>query len=88
MKPSNWLGHNSLLILLIFALATGSGRPATALPQAGDYYVATNGDDGSGDGSSAKPWASATVASRTCMARMAVRYCLAGLWETLTFPVC
>jgi hypothetical protein len=45
-----------LAILCIVAIATLFASRVTA-SQAGPYYVATDGNDGSGDGSSENPWA-------------------------------
>jgi hypothetical protein len=61
-KSSNSLDHNFTLILTLLILVAGAGWPMTASPQAGTYYVAPNGDDSTGDGSSAKPWATITHA--------------------------
>ena len=61
-KSSNSLDHNFTLILTLLILVAGAGWPMTASPQAGTYYVAPNGDDSTGDGSSAKPWVTITHA--------------------------
>jgi hypothetical protein len=50
-----------LVILCIFIIAGFNTLDATAL-QAGSYYVATDGNDSSGDGSPEKPWATITHA--------------------------
>ena len=56
-----------LSVSLLCLLLTAPGRPAFATrenetPQGSVYYVAVDGDDGSGDGSTANPWSTITHA--------------------------
>ncbi len=60
-KRSSWIGI-VLFVLTLLVLGLIVNVPITAAPQAGTFYVATDGNDTIGDGSQANPWATITHA--------------------------
>src|SRR5688572_14608042 len=63
LDPNDVFPERVLVESVMFALSTSDSRPV--LKSATTFYVAPNGNDATGDGSSAKPWATRIKALHT-----------------------